>query len=72
MEYQVLIGWACDKDDDPNNEEEGTWHLVAIYPWAMYEIEGLRPFQLLGYRQQEPLIYREVIASTELGEKNKR
>ena len=28
MNYQVQIGWAFDKENDPTNEEEGTWYMV--------------------------------------------
>lgn len=31
MNYSVLIGWAHDSKDE--------WFCVAIYPWAVYEIE---------------------------------
>ncbi|MFB3764847.1 MAG: hypothetical protein ACE14P_06310 [Methanotrichaceae archaeon] len=31
MDYPVLIGWAHDGKDN--------WHLVAVYPRAVYEIE---------------------------------
>lgn len=33
MNYQVLIGWAYE------NENKDSWHMVAVYPRAIYEIE---------------------------------